>query len=181
MTMHDELAAVDRSRLSPDTLFVDVKFRAQSNANLCGVASMHMLTDFYKKPVPVSEWEQLATAAELQNGLTGLQLKEAFSRQGFSAFILKGDLGETISGASYHLKRSHPVLVMLRKESQMKNFNHMVLMVGLDTIQQKVIFLDPLHGQTILKTELFNKLWQNADSFMLIAIPREGVMLEKSD
>lgn len=181
MAFHDEIAAAARNRLSADTIYVNVKFRAQSNANLCGVAALHMFTDFYKIAVPSSEIERLTKIAERQSGLTGLEIKNALQNQGYSAFVIKGDLGDGISGVSYYLNKSQPLIVMLKNETQQANINHMVLLVGLDTTQQKIIYLDPLYGQMILNMEVFSKLWQRADNFMLVAAPEKGVSYEKTD
>lgn len=178
MSFHDKFAAEQRAHLSTETIYVDVKFRAQSQPELCGVASMHMLIDYYKTLFSDSIREELIHLAQEQNGLTGLQIKQAFLCAGYSTYILKGDLSDEISGIKYHLKKSHPLLVMLKSDS--RNINHMVLVVGLDPTQHKVVVLDPTEGQTLLKEDYFNKIWQQANNFMLIAIPDLGVSCENT-
>lgn len=181
LAFHDEIAVAARKKLSADTVFVNVKFRAQSNINLCGVAALHMFTDFYQTELPASELKRLTILAEVQSGLTGLEIKNALLNHGYSAFVIKGDLGEGISGVRYYLKKAQPLFVMLKSETQQANINHMVLLVGLDTTKQKIIYLDPQYGQTIINVEVFRKLWKRANNFMLVASPENGVSNEKTD
>lgn len=140
----------------------------QSDVNMCGVAALQMIENFYQAPVQAQSHKNLVESVNASKGTSGAALKDAFINSGYSAVIFPGDLSNGITGLYHHIDNGHPVIVMIGAENQ----RHYLVAFGYDPENQKIYFNDPLKGAVAYSSESFLKFWQPANNFSLLVFPK---------
>ena len=149
---------------------LDVPFYAQEK-NGCGAASVAMVMRYWDNrqpgplvvyPSPEEVYEQLYRPR--QKGILLADMKRYLEDMKFRVFTLRGRW-EDVEG---HLSKSRPLIVGLKKGRTAAM--HFVVVTG---VRDEFIWLnDPTRGKpSRLKRTEFEKRWELADQWMLLALP----------
>lgn len=155
------------SAASAWTAQLDVPFFRQQK-NGCGAASVAMVAHYWSKPPatapPATEVYRRLYAAD-RNGIPLADMKRYLEELGFRAFTLRGQA----SDLEAHLAKGRPVIVGL-KPGRSKGL-HFAVLAG--TEGERVWLNDPTRKQPHwVKRDQFEKQWQLADRWMLLAAPK---------
>jgi ABC-type bacteriocin/lantibiotic exporter with double-glycine peptidase domain len=153
-------------RLSKQAVRLDLPFEAQTAADLCGVASVDMLTTYYKKPLSPGALRGLSDEAKATGGVSGASMKAALEEAGYFVAVFSGTLDQQESGLYHHLDLKRPLLLMTGSSPR-----HYWVAVGYDPQTSLLILLDPASGPLAMPVKDFAKDWQDAKNFTLLALP----------
>ncbi len=104
-------------------------------------------------------------------GLSGTDLQRILTQDGFQVFIISGTLdAEKPTGLAYHLQKGRPCIVLLGNR---KNQKHFVVAKGCEPNLAHWYFMDPATGNKHLNKKDFMRLWEQAQFFCLIAVPKK--------
>jgi len=157
---------------SDRAVLLDVGFVRQGDPNLCGVAVLGMLTQYYGKPIPAQVLKALEKEAAEKKGIKGASLEGAFKQAGYHVAIFRGALDKRSKGLYHHLDLKRPLVVMLSPEGAKEN--HYQLVSGYDPKNGLISLLDPAKGPLAMPVASFKASWERANSFTLLAVPAEG-------
>lgn len=93
----------------------------------------------------------------------------ALERSGFEAFLFVGELDTSELSLFHHLDRGRPLLVML----ELGGDRHYVLVAGHDPTTQRLVLLDGRRGRAVIERRDFERAWNAAERFTLLALPLE--------
>lgn len=145
-------------------------FKQQKNG--CGAASVAMVMHYWggqkadapAYPNPAEVYRSLYDA-EL-HGIPLVEMKRYLEDNGFRAYTLHGRWVDV----EQHVGKGRPVIVSLKKKDS--SSMHYAVVTG--TAKDQVLLNDPTHkGTTRMKRSEFEKQWNQADGWMLLAAPRK--------
>lgn len=119
--------------------FLEVPYVRQAE-NYCGPAVLAMLLRYWKHP---ADHRELAGRFQPfpKKGLSGLELKELATAEGFQAYSFAGDTTEMLD----HLRQGRPLITVIDPSILTTN-NHYVVLVGWDESRREWIVHDPVKG-----------------------------------
>ncbi|MES2202367.1 MAG: cysteine peptidase family C39 domain-containing protein [candidate division FCPU426 bacterium] len=159
-------ALTGKTQLSSDAVVLDVPFESQKAADLCGIAVLNMLTEYYGKKLDPDQAAILFREAKEKGGVSGASLKEALKVSGYTAVIFPGSLERGTAGLYDHLDRKRPLIVMVGGGQR-----HYLVVIGYDSERENLVVLDPAKGRHIFPLEAFSEEWRKANNFTLLATP----------
>jgi ABC-type bacteriocin/lantibiotic exporter with double-glycine peptidase domain len=154
-------------RLSKNTVRLELPFEAQTAADLCGVASVDMLTRYYKRPLSPAALQGLLDEAKSTDGVSGASLKAALEEAGYFVSVFKGTMDRQESGLYHHLDLKRPLLLMTGGAPR-----HYCVAVGYDPDNSLLVVMDPALGPMAVPVDDFMKDWRAANNFTLLAMPK---------
>ena len=119
--------------------FLEVPYVRQAE-NYCGPAVLAMLLRYWKHP---ADHHELAGRFQPfpKKGLSGLELKNLATAEGFRAYSFAGETPEMLE----HLRQGRPLITVIDPSILTTN-NHYVVLVGWDESRQEWIVHDPVKG-----------------------------------
>ena len=157
--------------LSPRAVVLSVPEADQEGRYECGLAAVSALCQYYAIPLGEPERTELAKIAREESGLSGGELRAALENAGFEVFLFQGTLDRSPTGLLTQVDRGRPVLVMISPEGRRYHYS---LVVGYDPESNDVVFFDPRQGLALLPMSAFERVWENARRFTLLAVPAAG-------
>lgn len=154
--------------LSDQAVVIQLPLVEQDELYECGLASLSALCRFYEVELGQEASAELARIAGEQDGLSGAELKSALEGAGFEVFLFEGTLDHSPTGLYRHVDCRRPPLVMIATDGS----NHYSLVAGYDPVLGNILLLDPRRGQLLVPADAFEKLWENARRFTLLAVPK---------
>ncbi len=159
---------------SPGGIWLDVPFIQQTKDG-CGAASIAMVMQYWLR----QSGRQTTDAADATHILSELHSPEAhgiyasamqtyLQRQGYRTFVLHG----TWADLEQHLRKGRPLIVALKPVENSRAL-HYVVVAGLDTTRNLVMFNDPA-GRKLEKLDrrTFEKEWNVTGNWTLLAVPQ---------
>lgn len=154
---------------------LDVPFLRQKKKG-CGAASVAMVLHYWDRQYPALgvPVDDLTTVHERLystdvGGTLLSDMRRYFEEAGFHAFTLRATWAEL----EEHLSKKRPLIVGLKKGSGSRATLHYAVVVGLEG--KRVWLNDPARrGRKALKRSTFEKRWESADHWMLLAVPSES-------
>ena len=105
-------------------------------------------------------------------GLSARDLRDYARRHGFSAYVLKGALGDL----THEIELGRPVIVGVHKPlSSGEALAHYEILIGFHADKRQVLTLDPAHGLRQNDLDGFASEWQQAGQVMLVVMPGSKV------
>ena len=107
-------------------------------------------------------------------------VKKWFADFGLHLITLKGDLSTTPPiGASYWLQRGYPVITVINKFGQNADYNHAVVIIGIDQpdpddplADRTVHFLDPASAENLesARASVFEQWWALCEYALMVMV-----------
>jgi ABC-type bacteriocin/lantibiotic exporter with double-glycine peptidase domain len=163
--------SITRADLSAQAVVLDVPGVDQEGRYECGLAAVSALCQYYGVPLGNAARVELARIAREESGLAGSELRAALEEAGFEVFLYPGTLDHGPTGLLTQIDRGRPVLVLISPDGRRYHYS---LVVGYDPASSDVVFHDPRQGLALLPDGTFERVWQNARRFALLAVPRAG-------
>lgn len=157
------------SQISDKAVLLELQFEAQKKPNLCGLASVEMLTRYYGVRLNDAQYKILLDEAEKNQGITGTTLKTVLKEAGYFVTVFPGTIDHEFTGIYRHLDSQRPLILMLGVEND--KANHYVILTGYDPESNVIILLDPGKGRIDISLDNFKKRWELLRRFTLLAIP----------
>jgi len=159
----------DMHMFSDKAVLLDLPFESQKTPNLCGLASVEMLTRYYGLLLSDAQRQSMSDEAAKSQGISGAMLKAIMEQAGYSVAVFPGTVDRELTGIYRHLDSRRPLIVMTGTVDG-KN-GHYSLLIGYDTERNLVALLDPARGYLAVPLENFKKKWIQTNHFTLLAIP----------
>lgn len=156
--------------LSESAVLLDVRSVAQGGPYDCGLVAVGAVAQYFGHPLQESKSEELRLLAADQESLSVQDMTKALKLAGMDVYAFKGDLGPTISGIPYHLRAGRPCIVLLKRDSG-SAVGHFVVVCGHDPDRRWVILSDPEHHIVAVSYEDFQRIWDHANTVLLVAAP----------
>jgi ABC-type bacteriocin/lantibiotic exporter with double-glycine peptidase domain len=147
---------------------LDVPLVSQESPNLCGLAALAMLTRYHRAFLSEANRESIAAAATRDQGTSGALLKSVLESEGYFVSVFQGSLDDEATGLYRHLRAGRPLIAML----SMGEYRHYVVVAGFDPVRDVLVVLDPVAGELAMRTRRFLAMWEKANRFTLLAVPR---------
>jgi ABC-type bacteriocin/lantibiotic exporter with double-glycine peptidase domain len=154
-------------------VWLDVPYIKQSEDG-CGSAAIAMLLQYWSAhgtPVAANRANAAAIQKQLYSrkarGIFAADMEQYFRESGFREFAVRGEW----SDLRQHLEQGRPLIVSIQPGGA-KVPLHYVVVTGMDWDREAVFINDPARGKLlrIERTE-FEKEWQAARNWMLLAVP----------
>jgi predicted double-glycine peptidase len=155
--------------LSPQAVVLKLPLVGQEELHACGLSSVKVLCAYYGRDIPKEQEAELARLMRERKGLSGGELRSALESMSFEAVVFSGALDRSFTGLYRHIDRGRPVIVMTSPDGRA---HHYELFMGYDEERANVVLLDPRRGGVILPRARFERLWERAKRFALLAVPR---------
>lgn len=155
--------------ISPQAVVLDLPLVEQDELHECGLAAVTVLARYWGRPLPAEESAQLSRLAGEREGLSGSELRAALERNGWEVWIFRGALEAGPTGLYHHIDAGRPLLVMISPDGRT---NHYCLVLGYDPLAPSVLLLDPRRGRVATDLAAFERAWDHAQRFTLLAVPR---------
>jgi ABC-type bacteriocin/lantibiotic exporter with double-glycine peptidase domain len=152
--------------LSKNAVRLTLPYEAQTAADLCGIASVDMLTGYYHKPLSAAEQTGLQEEAKTTDGISGATLKATLEEAGYYVAVFQGTLDHQESGLYHQIDLKRPCIVMTGTSPR-----HYSVAVGYDPDTAMIVLLDPAIGQVAVPVQSFVSDWNQANNFTLLAVP----------
>lgn len=156
-------------RLSSHAVRLKLVFEAQTAPDLCGVASVDMLTAYFKRPLSPGAILGLKAEADSTGGVSGASLKQVLEEDGYRVAVFPGSLDHGTSGLFRQLDSKLPLIVMTGLKPR-----HYFVVAGYDETKSMLVLLDPARGQIAVDIQKFSPLWKDANNFTLLAVPNRN-------
>jgi len=91
--------------------------------------------------------------------------------------LFTGTLDRSDTGLLRHVDLGRPAIVMTKE----RGANHYCLFIGYDPEPASVVLLDPRRGRVVLPTSVFQRLWEAASRFTLLAVPPARIEKRESE
>jgi ABC-type bacteriocin/lantibiotic exporter with double-glycine peptidase domain len=153
-------------RLSKQAQRLQIPFHRQAASNLCGLASLDMLTGYYKLPLKAGEADGLKEEADTTDGISGKSLQLALEEAGYGVRIFPGTLDRQITGLYRQIDMERPCILMTGAAPR-----HYWVLSGYDEHTSMLVFMDPASGLVAMDVSDFVKIWKQANFFTLLATP----------
>jgi ABC-type bacteriocin/lantibiotic exporter with double-glycine peptidase domain len=157
-------------------VWLDVPFVKQSEEG-CGSASLSMLLQYWNaRGTAVASGRADANAIQQKlysrkaRGIFASDLERYLTESGFRVFAITGGWDDL----RQHLLQGRPLIVSMQPGSKRAPL-HYVVVTGIDWERGAVFINDPARGK-LLRVERaeFDKQWQAARNWMLLAVPEAG-------
>ena len=136
----------------------------------CGAASVAMVMHYWggqrveALPYPAPAQVYQALYDKELGGIPLVEMKHYLENNGFRAYTLHGQFADV----EQHVGKGRPVIVSLKKKDSSPR--HFAVVTG--TTKSHVLLNDPTHkGTTRMKRAEFDKQWNRAETWMLLAAP----------
>jgi ABC-type bacteriocin/lantibiotic exporter with double-glycine peptidase domain len=156
--------------VSPDAVVLDLPILQQDELYECGLVSITALCQYYQREIPESARVELIRTASEKEGLSGAELRAALEALDMEVFLFEGTLDHAPTGLYTHADAGRPTLVMISKDGRS---NHYCLCLGYDETLGNVFLLDPRRGRITSPVAAFERDWERARRFTLLAVPAE--------
>lgn len=153
---------------SSEAVRLDVPLVSQESPNLCGLAVLAMLTRYHRTLLSEGNREAIAAAASRDRGTSGSLLKSVLESERYFVSVFAGSLDDEATGLYRHLRAGRPLLAMI----SMGEYRHYVVLAGFDPARDVLVVLDPVAGELAMRTQRFVSMWEKANRFTLLAVPR---------
>jgi len=153
---------------SSEAVRLDVPLVRQESPNLCGLAALAMLTRYHRTLLSGRNRESVAAAASRDRGTSGALLKSVLESERYFVSVFAGSLDDAATGLYRHLRAGRPLIAML----SMGDYRHYVVVAGFDPARDVLVVLDPVAGALAMRTQRFVSMWEKANRFTLLAVPR---------
>ena len=153
--------------VSSSAIVLNVPFRAQVLPNLCGIASVEMVTAYYGLKLKEAQTVALLDEVQAKSGTSGMALKNALVQSDYFAAIFPGTVNSGEFSLLRFLQDKNPPIVMLGDGPR-----HYVVVTGYRPDKKQIILLDPAKGEITIAEENFFCSWKMANFFTLIMSPR---------
>lgn len=150
--------------LSKHAVLLELPFEAQTVPNLCGVASVEMITRYYGKRLSDDQAAFLCKEASENGGVSGASLKKVLEDAGYFVAVFSGTLDRGEASLYNHLDLKRPLIVMIGSGPR-----HYAVVTGYDPDNAMIVLLDPARGQVAVPIQSFIKVWKEANYFTLLA------------
>ena len=147
---------------------LEVPVFRQEGQRSCGVAAAKMVAAFHRKPLQDAPLANLHTEVDTAQGVSGASLQESLEESGYFTAVFAGTLDKASAGLLHHLDNGRPMIVMIGRP----RFHHFVVVTGYNDESRTVYVNDPDLGAIALRYDLFLKVWNEANRFTLLAVPR---------
>jgi ABC-type bacteriocin/lantibiotic exporter with double-glycine peptidase domain len=164
---------IQPTQLSDSAVTLDLPLVHQDALYECGLASMSALCQYWGVEIPDTERASLAREAEEKKGLSGGELRTALNDLGLEVFLFHGTLDRSPTGLYRHVDAGRPPLVMLALGNGDDSNHHYCLVLGYDESRGNLILLDPIKGQVLTPTAVFDRNWERCERFTLLACPAD--------
>lgn len=134
----------------------------------CGLVSISALCGYHRVALPADEREQLVRMAAEREGLSGAELREVLEPLGLEVHVFPGTLDRSPTGLYHHIDAGRPLLVMTLERWGAPHYS---LVCGYDETLGHVYLLDPRRGAVMWPTAAFERIWERAERFTLLAVP----------
>lgn len=155
--------------VSDRAVMLEVPVVHQDELYDCGMAAISALCAYYAIVRSPEQSAELAAHAAASQGLSGGEVRAFLEAQGFEVLLFSGTLDHAETGALRHVDAGRPLLVMISFDKGV--LFHYCLLVGYDPGMDTVHLLDPRRGLVLLPTQQFERLWEPAQKFCLMALP----------
>jgi len=162
---------IEPAQLSDSAVTLDLPLVHQDALYECGLASMSALCQYWGVEIPDEERASLAREAGEKKGLSGGELRTALHDLGLEVFLFHGTLDRSPTGLYRHVDGGRPPLVMLALGGAGDAGHHYCLVLGYDEARGNLILLDPIKGQVLTPTAVFDRDWERCERFTLLACP----------
>ena len=152
--------------LSESAVRLDLPLVKQDALYDCGLASISALCQYWGVEIPAEERGALARTAEVEAGLSGAELCSALERLGLETYLFEGSLDRSATGIYAHIDAGRPPLVMLSADG---TAHHYSLVLGYDESRDNLVLLDPLKGEILVPSSIFERNWERCRGFTLLA------------
>jgi predicted double-glycine peptidase len=157
----------------PAGVWLDVPFVKQTEEG-CGSASVAMLLQYWNehgKTILPARSDAALIQAQLysrkQHGIFASDLQQYLASSGFRVFAVTAEWNDLRK----HLSAGRPLIVVLQPNGKNGPL-HYVVVSGLDWEHDQIFLNDPARGKLVrLPRAEFEKRWQSAGSWMLLAVP----------
>jgi ABC-type bacteriocin/lantibiotic exporter with double-glycine peptidase domain len=160
-------------QLSPGAIVLATPVVEQDELYECGLVAVSALCRFHGVEIPAELRASLVATAAERKGLSGDELRAALAQVGLETFLFPGTLDDSPTGLFHHLAKGRPLIVMTSERES----DHYVLFIGHDPAQGLVVLLDPRRGRVVLPHAVFERLWEPAGRFTLLALPASSEAL----
>jgi ABC-type bacteriocin/lantibiotic exporter with double-glycine peptidase domain len=157
--------------LSQSAVRLDLPLVKQDALYDCGLASISALCQYWGVEIPAQERVALARTAAAEAGLSGAELGSALERLGLETYLFEGSLDRSPTGIYGHIDAGRPLLVMLSADG---TAHHYSLVLGYDEPRANLVLLDPMKGEILVPSSVFERNWRRCQGFTLLACRREG-------
>lgn len=166
--------SLKQEELSSHAVLLDFQPVAQGSEYDCGLAAVSAVAMHYRQPIDEATRTRLRQLAAEHESLTALELRQALESAGFDAFVVKGTLGEEVTGIPWQLTAGRPCIVLVKGEvgQALPAWSHFLVIIGHDPERRMVIAADAQTGPVCIAQDDFARLWENAGNVMLIAAPK---------
>ena len=131
----------------------------------CGAASVAMVMHYWGEAPAAAEVYRSLYDVEL-HGIPLIDMKHYLENHGFHAYTLHGHWADV----EEHLAKGRPVVVSLKRKDSAPL--HFAVVTG--TENDQVLLNDPTRkGTTRMKRADFEKQWNRAETWMLLAVPQQ--------
>jgi ABC-type bacteriocin/lantibiotic exporter with double-glycine peptidase domain len=154
--------------LSSEAVVLELPVVQQDELWECGLAAITALAAYYGVDLAPELRAALAKTAVEREGLSGAELREALEGEGFTVFVFAGVLEGGATGLFDHVDAGRPPLVMVSDDGEL---HHYCLVLGYDPPAGHIVLLDPRRGRVVLPVETFERDWERANRFTLLATP----------
>jgi ABC-type bacteriocin/lantibiotic exporter with double-glycine peptidase domain len=156
--------------LSKHAVLLELPFEAQNIPNLCGVASVEMVTRYYDKKLTEAQAAFLRKEAKENEGVSGASLKKVMEEAGYFVAVFPGTLDRGESSLYSQLDLKRPLIVMVGSGPR-----HYEVVTGYDPDNAMIVLLDPARGQVAVPIQNFVKTWKEANYFtLLVSLDQEN-------
>jgi ABC-type bacteriocin/lantibiotic exporter with double-glycine peptidase domain len=160
----------------PSGVWLDVPYIKQSEEG-CGSASLAMLLQYWSArgtPVTANRADAVAIQKQLYSrkagGIFAAEMEQYLRESGFREFAIHGEWNDL----RQHLEKGRPLIVSIQP-GRARVPLHYVVVTGMDWEREAVFVNDPARGKLLrLERQEFEKEWQAARKWMLLAVPAEA-------
>lgn len=154
-------------------VWLDVPYVKQTEDG-CGSAAIAMLLQYWNgHGTRIAPGQADAAAIQKQlysrkaRGIFAADMEQYFREAGFREFAVRGEW----SDLRQHLEQGRPLIVSIQPGSA-KVPLHYVVVTGMDWEREAVFINDPARGKLLrVERQEFEKEWQAARNWMLLAVP----------
>ncbi len=159
-------AKLPQSVLSDSAVRLELPLIRQDALYDCGLASISALCQYWGVEISAEERAALARTAADNAGLSGDELRSTLQRLGLEVFLFQGSLDRTPTGVLGQVDAGRPPLVMLSADGKVQHYE---LVLGYDEPRGQLILLDPMRGEVLVPSAIFERDWERCRRFTLLA------------
>ncbi len=158
----------------PGKVKLDAVWVKEESPELCGLAAVEMVTDYYGQKLNDGQKDLLRACAKKGSGIKGSDLLMVIRTCDYEGAVFYGTLSpQGPAGLYYNLGQRRPLIVMLTsKDGRNSQYD---LVVGYHLKQGKIFVLDPSIGPMAFSIKDFAPAWERAHFFTLLAMPEKRV------